>query len=99
MQTIVAKAAIFPESASLLAKDYSSDANFSALLRTALRKNQPGVMYVMAALIDDGHETCLPDALKSAHELLRTPAGMKQTRTEELDRRAARTLMADRGES
>lgn len=94
MRAIVAKAASFPESASLLAKDYSSDAIFSASLRTALNKHQPGAMYVVASLADDGHKTWLPEAIQSARELLRTPAGRKQTRAEELDRNAARTLTA-----
>lgn len=98
MEAIVAKAAAFPEGASLLAKDYASDANFSALLRTALSEHRPGAIYVATALIEEGNKTRLQDALKSAQEFLRTPVEMKQTRVEELDRSAARTLLADHGE-
>lgn len=98
MQAIVAKAAFFPESASFLAQDYASDADLSASLRAALKRHQPGAIYVATALIQNG-KIWLPEAVKAARELMRTPAAMKPTRVEELDRRAARSLVAEATQS
>ena len=95
MRAIVEKAAFFPESASFLAQDYASDSDLTGSLHAALKERQPGAIYLACVLINEGQRMWVPEALASAQELLKTRPRTKHTRVEDLDRSAARSLLAE----